>query len=635
MALVSLQNLEMSFLDRLLFTASNINVYENDRIGFIGENGSGKTTLFRLLCGELEPTSGQVIISKSTKIGYAEQHACRDLSKTAYEEMLTVFSHLSEMEKELNELHSKVDAAKGEELSQLIAKQDALTERFQREGGLTYKNMARSALLGLGFSEEEINSPVGNLSGGQRTKISLGKLLLSDSDLILLDEPTNHLDINSVEWLEGFLQNFKGAFIVISHDRYFLDRVTDKTLEIYGKKLYLGKGSFTRYMELKEERLLSEQREYEKTLKEIKRLEDIIEQQRRFNRERNYIVIASREKQIERLKENLGDPPVPPSKAMRLKFEERIESPNEVLTIREISKSYGEKRLFSNLSLTVKKGERLMIVGPNGCGKSTLIKIIAKHLTPDTGAVFYGPNIVVGYFDQTLSGLNDENSCIEEVYNSCLDKSIPELRNYLAAFNFKGDDIEKKVGSLSGGEKAKLALLKLMLKRPNLLILDEPTNHLDIMSREALEQALSDYSGTIIAVSHDRYFINRLATNLLAFTADVVKEIDGNYDSYLSFQQGTAPESSKPEKKVNEYKRRKEEESLRRKRQTRLKKIEAELQEVSKELEETNTLLQSPEVASDYERLTELTAKLSALSEKEEELLAEYLQLEEILSEQN
>jgi ATP-binding cassette subfamily F protein 3 len=632
MALVSVQNLEMSFSDRLIFTASNIDISDGDRIGFIGENGSGKTTFLRLLCGEIESTSGLIAISRSAKIGYAEQHACRDPNKTAYEEMLTVFSHLIEMEKELESLHIKIEKAKGEELTQLIAKQDALNERFQNEGGLTYKSMAMSALLGLGFSEAEVNLPVGALSGGQRTKISLGKLLLSDSDLMLLDEPTNHLDINSVEWLEGFLQKFKGAFIVISHDRYFLDRVTEKTLEIYGKKLYLGKGSFTRYMQLKEERLLAEQREYEKYRKEIKRLEGIIEQQRSFNRERNYIVIASREKQIERIKAQMGAPPVKESKAIRLKFEEKIESPNEVLTVREISKAFGDKRLFSDVSFTLRKAERLIIVGPNGCGKSTMLKIIAKLLPPDSGSVFYGPNIITGYFDQTQDNLNAENTVIEEVYSSCLDKTIPELRNYLAAFNFVGEDIDKRVGSLSGGEKAKLSMLKLMLRRPNLLILDEPTNHLDIMSRQALEQALLDYNGTIIAVSHDRYFINKLATGILAFTNDCVKEISGNYDAFLASQQQESVTQEKPQKKVSLYRQRKEEESLRRKRQTRLKNIEAELSEISKAVEEINAHLQTQEVASDYEKVTELTMQLSEYAEKEETLLSEFLELEEILN---
>lgn len=628
MSLLSCQNLHLAYAQRDIIINATFDIAKGDKIGLIGSNGCGKTTLFKAICGELEPVDGKVIKASSTAVGFVEQHACAGSTLCVYDELLTVFSRLFEIEKELEELHRKIELTEGR-VPEYIEKQAALTEEYQNKGGLTFRNRAHSCLMGLGFSPEEERLPVSALSGGQRTKLSLGKLLLSEPDLMLLDEPTNHLDIKSVEWLEEFINKFNGTVIIISHDRYFLDKVTTRTLEISAKKLYQGKGGYSVYMKTKELRLETERREYEKALIEIKRIEKMIEQQKQFNQERNYITIASKEKQIERIKATMPEIP-PKEKTVKLRFSECVRAGDEVLVAENLTKSYDGKILFKNVGMKIFRGEKVFVLGPNGCGKTTLLGLIMNTVTKDDGLSRFGYNVTVGYFEQTQKSLMSQKTVLNELYDRFPTKTVPELRGYLGAFNFKNDDIEKLMCDLSGGERARIALLILILKKPNFLILDEPTNHLDFQSREVLEEALAEYDGTILCVSHDRYFVNRIASKILWFDGETVSSYDGNYDDYVNFTAQKAVEkTAAAPKKINDYKKRKELESLERKKKTRLNKLEIMLAQAQSERDELNELLSTPDVAADFERVMELTEKLEKINSDIEEMEIEWLELAE------
>ncbi len=622
MSVINAHDLTMEFLDKVLFNKASFDIEEHDKVGLIGNNGTGKTTLFKLIAGVYEPSDGNIFVSSTAEIGFVEQHACSDFSKTAKEEMLSVFNHLTETEKELNEIHRLIDT-NPDNLDKLIEKQLFLTEKFQNEGGLTFRSRVDSMLSGLGFTENEINLSVGALSGGQRTKISLGKLLLSDADLILLDEPTNHLDIKSVEWLEDFIQKYNGTALIVSHDRYFLDKVTNKTMEIEHKKITVRKGNYSVYARLKAEQKEAEKKKYELQTKEIQRIEGIIKQQKQFNRERNYITIASKQKQIDRIKEELAAPD-PEAKSIKLKFEAGSQSGNDVLTAENLSKAYSGKHLFKNASFNIYKGERVFILGVNGCGKSTLLKTLLGKIMPDSGYCRFGANVQIGYFDQIQSGLSSEKTVIEEVYDKFPSHTVSELRGFLGAFNFKGDDIYKVMSELSGGERARTALLELMLKKPNVLILDEPTNHLDIMSREVLEDALFQYDGTIICVSHDRFLVNKLATRILILENGNLSSFEGSYDEYVQSISVPDKKPEKTEKKPNEYQLRKQQESEQRKLKTRISRLEKEIEDTEEEKSKIQSLLQAPETAADYEKLVELTEKLDEINRKQDLLYEEW-----------
>ena len=623
MSVINAYDLPFGFLDSTLFSSAAFDIEENDRVGLIGANGTGKTTLFKLICGEYEPNSGSLFLSKNTKTGFAEQFACADSDKTVYDELMTVYAPLFRIESELEALHSEIERNPSPEL---IEKQSALTEKFQSDGGLTFRSMGRSTLIGLGFGESDFNKSVRDLSGGQRTKLSLGKLLLSDANLILLDEPTNHLDIKSVEWLEDFLKKYNGTAVIISHDRYFLDKVTNKTMEIRHKKISIRKGNYSQYIKLRDEQILSDKRRFDNQMKEIKRIEGIIEQQKRFNQERNYITIASKEKQIERLKDDLPetDANIP---VMKLDFSVNSESGNEVIIADSLEKSYDGKTLFKNVTLDIRKGERVFLIGPNGCGKSTLLKSLIGRVYPDKGYSKFGANVKPGYYDQEQRGLNLPKSVLQEVYDRFPNFTITQLRGYLAGFLFRGDDINKLMSELSGGERARVALLELSFSHPNLLILDEPTNHLDIESREVLEDALENYDGTMLCVSHDRYFINRLATKILAFDGTNIEPFDGNYDDYVNKVMSEQTAKAPAEKKVNEYQLRKELESAQRKRQTKIKKLEQSIAELDIQKEDIQNQLN--ESSSDYESVLALTSRLDELTKQQELLYEEWMNLSE------
>lgn len=626
MSLLTAQNLTFGFLDGVLFKGAAFKVEETDRIGLIGANGTGKTSLFKLIVNEYSPQEGGIVRGKDVRIGYMEQYLDCDENQTLYSEALTVFNDVIEMELELEKINR---ALLNDSSIELIEKQVRLTEEIERRDGLVYQAKTKSALLGLGFKEEDLVQKVANLSGGQRSKLSLCKLLLSNANLLLLDEPTNNLDVDAINWLEDYLQKYKGAFIVVSHDRYFLDKITTSVMEISHKKLTLTKGNYSVFQKLKAERELTIEREYEKTMTEIKRIEGIIEQQKRFNQAHNYVTIASKEKQIERLKETL----VAPDKALKsvnFNFHTDIRTGDEVLCVSGLQKSFPEKPLFKNFDLQILRDEKVFLLGPNGCGKSTFLKIINKELTADDGLIKYGSNVKIGYFDQNIDKLDSQKTVLDEVWDMFRFMTETEIRSSLALFLFIGEDVYKKVSSLSGGERAKLSLLKIMLARPNFLILDEPTNHLDITSREVLENALQQYNGTLLVVSHDRYFINKLATKIVHLTHDGAVCIEGDYDNYLSYKEShtVVPQKSESKPYVNEYKQRKEQAREERLKKSKINKLEEEINKTEELISVTEESISLPEISGDYEKLLKMTEELDSLRLKLDDLYAQWEELQ-------
>ena len=619
----------MSFSDRDIFSAVSFQVEQGDKVGLIGVNGAGKTTLFKALTGEEAASDGLVAIGKNTKVGYMQQHALSGSDLTLYDEVMTVFARLFAIENRLEEIQSLINSGYVDE--KLLLEQQNLQTEYENNRGLTYKSLARSAILGLGFCESDMSLPCSLLSGGQKSKVSLCKLLLSGANLLLLDEPTNHLDIKSVNWLENWLCDFSGSFIVISHDRYFLNKVTNRTFELERGHFYQSDGNYSRYAVLKQERQKSEQRRYDNTMNEVHRIEGIIEQQKRFNRERNYITIASKQKSIDRLLDGLEKPESELS-SIRFRFTAAEVSGNDVLICQSLSKSFDGKELFRNVDLHIKRQERVFLVGENGCGKSTLLKIILGYLRRDSGRVIPGVGVKIGYFDQALAELSCDKTVLDEVWDSYRAMNESEVRRALAAFLFKGEDVFKIMNKLSGGEKARVALLKLMLSGANFLILDEPTNHLDIKSREALENAFDDYDGTLLVVSHDRYFINRLATRIIHLGKDGAESFNGNYDYYIEHL--TEPDKSvkaseKP--KENTYKKQKERESEIRRTKGKIARLEKQIDDLDEIADALQQEINDPDNAADYEKILELTNQLHENTEKQEERMLEWQELNEQL----
>ena len=630
MAVLDVQNLTLSFGEKTLFSNVSFDIKEKEKVGLIGCNGAGKTSLFKIITGEYTPDDGACFISKNSLLGYMEQHTCSE-NKTVWDELVSVFDELAVIEKRLEEITVLLTNGEGNQ-AELIEEQDRLNTIFTRDGGLTYKSMTRSALIGLGFGEDDFAMPTAKLSGGQRSKLILAKLLLSKADFLLLDEPTNHLDIKAVEWLEGFLKDFNGACLIVSHDRYFLDKITTKTVEIENKKCRSYIGNYSEFLVKKAAEQKAIEEKYENDMKEIARLEGIIEQQRQWNREKNIKTAESKEKVVERIKAQLV---VPDSKVARIRFDftPKCVSGDDVLSVSNLKKSFGDKTIFSNTSFEVKKGERVFLLGDNGCGKTTLLKVLMKDYAPDDGTFKFGSNVLTGYFDQVQAKLDLTKTAIEEVWSSFPSMSETSVRSALAAFLFKGDEVYKNLSDCSGGERARIALLKLMLGKFNFLLLDEPTNHLDAFSREELENTLLDYSGTMLIVSHDRYFINKLSSRILELTPIGVNEYLGNYDEYIERKNRTASqevvEKKETVKKVNDYLLKKERRSQMLKMKNRLAKVEEEIEKTELEIDDINSKL----TTSDYEELMELTAKLDRKTQYRDILYTEWEELSERLTE--
>ncbi len=599
-------------LENISFSAQT-----GDKIGIVGVNGAGKSTLFSVITGALSPDSGNVYIAKGCSVGYLAQNAIIDSDRTLFDEMLDARSEMVALEEKLSSLREK--AEKGDEDASVEF--SLLHERFVADGGLEYRGRCRGILTSLGFNDEMQRVSVNSLSGGQKTRVALAKLLVREPDIILLDEPTNHLDVESIAWLEKFILGSKKTFLIISHDRYFLCSVTSSTLEIEHCKAKLYNGNYDKYLETKKRDREILEHQYKNQQKEIARIEAYIEQQRRWNREKNIIAAESRQKQLDKMV-RIEAPSAEPGK-IKMRFEQSEESGDDVLSVKRLSKSYPGKELFQELSFEVKKRDRLFIIGTNGCGKSTLIKTLNYRETADAGRFDFGYNVKVGYYDQENQNLSPDATVLDELWNSYADLTQTEVRNALALFMFRSDDIFKEVKVLSGGEKARLTFAKMMLSKVNTLFLDEPTNHLDIASREVLEDALEQFPGTIIAVSHDRYFIKKLATRILAFEKDSICDFDGSYEDYVRYKEKTAvfeenATETKREENISDSKKKylsdKKNAAEKRKRERRIVFLGEEIEKTEKRLVEVEEE-SSGSAATDHVRLTELYEESQRLEE--------------------
>lgn len=621
MIILGCNNINLSFGVTKILENITFNLQESDKAGIVGVNGAGKSTLFKILIGLLQPDSGEIFTAKGRKTGYLAQDSGLTSSGSIWNEMLTTFSELIEMEKKQKLLEERISTEKDKDILAAIMKEySLLTEAFSRSGGYEYKSRAKGVLRGLGFSDHQFDLSIQALSGGQKTRLALAKLLLEEPDILLMDEPTNHLDIDALEWLEDFLRSYKKCVLIISHDRYFLDEVTTKTIEIENCECKVYNGNYSSYISQKAESREIYRKHYEMQQKEIARLENFIEQQRRWNREKNIIAAESRQKAIDRI-EKLEKPPELPSK-IQLKFRSTIISGNDVLFAEGLSKQYPGKLLFKDISFKISKNDRAFILGPNGCGKSTLIKILAGLLPQDAGSVEYGHKVSVGYYDQEQEDLDENKTVIEEVWSSNEKLTQTDIRTTLAAFLFKGEDVFKQISILSGGEKSRAALAKLILSQANFLLLDEPTNHLDINSREALEQALQDYGGTILAISHDRYFIKKLSTRILEFNDSGLLDFRGSYESYIEHRNKTrkgmpdSPEEKRLSAAKQEHLANKEQKARQRRLEKNLNDTELEISYAESRIKEIEHEMAIEEVFTDHIMLTRLHDEQTSLREK-------------------
>ncbi len=627
MIALSLSNVGFSVGVKDIISGVSFSVEEGDKLAVIGVNGSGKSTLLRMICGEYTPTEGTVYIARDKTVGILEQDDAFKISSegenTVLSQMYAAFPQLVRDEETLLRLEAEMKNAEESELMRLSGEFERINSRYIAGGGLHYKSRGRTLLINLGFEEATHSLEIDALSGGQRTRLALARLLFSEPDILILDEPTNHLDTETMLWLENHLVSYGKTVILVSHDRYFLDRVTNKTLDIENGKAELYKCAYSKYTEEKKLKRLTRERAYENQQKEIARLERYIEQQRRWNRERNIIAAESRQKAIDRM-EKVERPEDAPS-GITFTFTGGGETGNDVLSVRKLSMAFGAKKLFNDLSFEVKKRERVFIVGANGTGKSTLLKILLSKQSPTAGAFEFGYNVKIGYYDQENQNLSPEKTVLDELWDAYPDMTQTKLRSVLALFRFRGDDIEKTVSVLSGGERARLTFAKLMLSETNVLILDEPTNHLDISSREALEDAVSEFGGTVIAVSHDRQFMQKLGTRFIEIGAKC-EDYPGNYENYLSDRERRVPTAAaetatekKDSSNKEQYLARKEAEAEKRKAAARYKKAKAEIAELEAELESITERLYG-EAATDYVLAAELDERQNQVEERLMEL---------------
>ena len=631
MIILQANKLERSFAGEVLFDNINLQVDERDRIALVGKNGAGKSTLLKILVGEEEPTSGEINKKKDISLSYLAQDSRFESENTIYDEMLHVFDDLRRTEKQLRQMELEMGEKSGEDLDKLMSDYDRLSENFRQAGGFTYEADIRAILNGFKFDESMWQMKIAELSGGQNTRLALAKMLLERPNLLVLDEPTNHLDIETIAWLENYLVNYSGALIIVSHDRYFLDKVATITLDLTKHSLERYVGNYSRFVELKEQKLLTEAKNYEKQQKEIAAMEDFVN--RNLVRASTTKRAQSRRKQLEKM-ERL-DKPEAGKKSANMTFQSEKTSGNVVLTVENAAIGYDGEVLSQPINLDLRKMNAVAIVGPNGIGKSTFIKSIVDQIPFIKGEKRFGANVEVGYYDQTQSKLTPSNTVLDELWNDFKLTPEVEIRNRLGAFLFSGDDVKKSVGMLSGGEKARLLLAKLSMENNNFLILDEPTNHLDIDSKEVLENALIDFDGTLLFVSHDRYFINRVATHVLELSENGSTLYLGDYDYYVEkkaeVEMSQAEEASTSNQAneaspVNDYQAQKESQKEVRKLMRQIENLEAEIEElesqsqvISGQMLETN----------DAEKLMELQAELDKISHRQEEAMLEWEELSE------
>ncbi len=633
MIVLSCKNLHKSFGIDVILKDITFNINEGEKIGLIGSNGAGKSTLFKILTSQLEHDSGELFIDRSKKLGYLSQNLALESENSIYEELLSVFNNLLSMEEKLKALEIKMnepyDASNEAYHNKIFAEYTTLTEVYANNGGYTYKGEISRVLKGLGFTEEDFNKSISILSGGQKTRVALCKLLLTSPDILLLDEPTNHLDLDAIEWLEEYLKAYKGTMIIISHDRFFLDAITNKTLELINGIIDSYNGNYTAFIELKKQNYEVMLKAYNLQQAEIKRQEDIITRYKSFNREKSVRAAESRQKALDKVERI--DAPHKEQKASRIKFETQIKSGNDVLYIENLAKSFGEKLLFQGLNMDIKREEKLALIGENGRGKTTLFKIIMDRLPSDTGIKVLGKNVFLGYYDQEQSNLNLDKTILDEVWDDFPNMTTTEIRNALAAFLFTGEDVFKQISTLSGGERCRINLLKLMLSKANFLLLDEPTNHLDIMSREALEDAITDYDGTIIVISHDRYFLNKVINKIFELKEDGIKEYLGNYSYYIEKKRN--PLRFKEEEEYDgltktqiklDKKKKKELEKVEKEKKNKVKSIEDNIARLEEALEQLQSELCLEEVYSNPEKSMEVNKSISQAQESLEELYAQW-----------
>ncbi|MBW6408634.1 ABC-F family ATP-binding cassette domain-containing protein [Clostridium weizhouense] len=566
MIVLSCKDISKSYGINDILKDVTFSVNEGDKVGIIGSNGEGKSTLFKILSKEILQDSGEIFIDKNKSLGYLSQHLDLSSDNSIYDEMLKVFDDLIQLENKISKLQIKMsepyDANNASYHEKIIKDYTTAQDLYENRGGYTYKGEISRIVKGLGFNESDFDKSISTLSGGQKTRVALCKLLLLKPDILLLDEPTNHLDLDAIEWLEEYLKTYKGSVLVISHDRFFLDSVTNITFQVINGHVNSYNASYTKYLELKEKDYETKLKAYNLQQAEIKRQEAIIEKFRSFNREKSIKAAESREKALDKME--LIDAPDKEKSASKINFQTSVKSGYDVLHVENLSKSYGEKTLFSNLSFDLKRGEKLALIGENGRGKTTLFNIIMDKIKNDTGIKVLGANVNVGYYDQEQSDLNMDKTIIDEIWDEFPELTTTEIRNVLASFLFTNDDVFKTIDKLSGGEKCRINLLKLMLSKSNLLLLDEPTNHLDIPSREALEEAILSYDGTLIVISHDRYFLNKVINRILELTETGVVDYLGNYSYYnekkknpLRFEHYTESNSNKTKTQINEEKKKK------------------------------------------------------------------------------
>lgn len=642
--ILSCQNISKAFVENQVLKNVSFHIEDHEKAAIVGINGAGKTTLLRIIVGEMTPDDGQVVLAKDKTLGYLAQNSTVDTSHTIYEELLSVKADLLRLEEKIRECENNMKHADGDALEDLMKQYTSLTHAFETGGGYLYRSELVGVLKGLGFTEDEFSKPVATLSGGQKTRVALGRLLLQNPDLIILDEPTNHLDMTSIAWLETYLLNYKGAVLIVSHDRYFLDRIAGKVIEIDQSKATTFMGNYSDYAVKKEQLRVAAWNAYMNQQRDIKHQEEVIEKLKSFNREKSIKRAESREKMLDKIE--VIEKPSEVRTDMKLTLTPRILSGNDVLTVEHLSKSFDSHKLFTDVNFEIKRGEHVAIIGDNGSGKTTLLKILNGLVPADQGTFRLGSNVEIGYYDQEHHVLHSEKTLFEEISDDYPYLNNTQIRNVLAAFLFTGEDVFKRISDLSGGERGRVSLAKLVLSNANFLILDEPTNHLDIMSKEILEDALNGYEGTILYVSHDRYFINRTAHRILDLTEGQFVSYVGNYDYYLEKHdtvmaaiEANAPQNADADSAVAakatesevklDWKAQKEEQARLRKKENDLKKCEEKIAELEARISEIDTEMSDPAIGTQVAKLQELTKEQTSCQEQLEKLYEQWEELAE------
>ncbi len=642
--ILSCQNISKAFVENQVLKNVSFHIEDHEKAAIVGINGAGKTTLLRIIVGEMTPDDGQVVLARDKTLGYLAQNSTVDTSHTIYEELLSVKADLLRLEEKIRECENNMKHAEGDALEDLMKQYTSLTHAFETGGGYLYRSELVGVLKGLGFTEDEFSKPVATLSGGQKTRVALGRLLLQNPDLIILDEPTNHLDMNSIAWLETYLLNYKGAVLIVSHDRYFLDRIAGKVIEIDQSKATTFMGNYSDYAVKKEQLRIAAWNAYMNQQREIKHQEEVIEKLKSFNREKSIKRAESREKMLDKIE--VIEKPSEVRTDMKLTLTPRILSGNDVLTVEHLAKSFDSHKLFTDVNFEIKRGEHVAIIGDNGSGKTTLLKILNGLVPADQGTFRLGSNVEIGYYDQEHHVLHSDKTLFEEISDDYPYLNNTQIRNVLAAFLFTGEDVFKRISDLSGGERGRVSLAKLVLSNANFLILDEPTNHLDIMSKEILEDALNGYEGTILYVSHDRYFINRTAHRILDLTEGQFVNYVGNYDYYLEKHdtvmaaiEASAPQNTDADNTVAakvaesevklDWKAQKEEQARLRKKENDLKKCEEQIARLEARVSEIDTEMSDPAIGTQVAKLQELSKEQAACQKQLEKLYEQWEELAE------